>query len=152
MPRLNVRHVTSHNWLEALDLDVYAEQRAFTLSVEHSLARAYIQPYHYVYEPMAIYVAMSMVGFYCLTYRPDDVSHCFLTGFLIDKAHQGRGYGRAFLQYFLSSLHRQEPFYQEVRLTVHPENRVARHLYTSFGFVETGQVMDGEVEMRLRLR
>ncbi len=152
MSRLTVRHVTAYNWLEALALDVYAEQRAFTASVERSLARAYIQPYNYIYEPMAIYVATSIVGFYCLVYRPDDMSHCFLTSFFIDKAHQGRGYGRAFLQYFLATLRRQAPAYQEVLLTVHPKNRVAIHLYTSFGFTETGKMLDGEAEMRLCLR
>ncbi len=151
MPRLTVRHVTAHNWLDALTLDVYAEQRAFTASVERSLARAYIQPYNYIYEPMAIYVATAMVGFYCLVYRSGDASHCFLTSFFIDKAHQGRGYGRAFLQHFLASLRRQTPIYQEVLLTVHPENRVALHLYTSFGFTETGKMIEGEAEMRLRL-
>jgi len=151
MPRLTVRHVTAYNWLDALALDVYAEQRTFTASVERSLARAYIQPHNYIHEPMAIYVATSIVGFYCLVYRAGDASHCFLTSFFIDKTHQGRGYGRTFLQYFLASLRRQDPRYQEVRLTVHPENRVALHLYTSFGFTETGQMMDGEAEMQLRL-
>ncbi len=151
MPRLTVRPVTAHNWLDALALDVHAAQRHFTASVERSLARAYIQPHHYIYEPMAIYVAAEMVGFYCLVYRDADTSHCFLTGFLIDKAYQGRGYGRAFLQSFLANLRRQEPAYREVLLTVHPDNHVALHLYKCFGFSETGQLIEEEAEMRLRL-
>ena len=100
---------------------------------------------------MAIYVGREMVGFYCLVYRNGDTSHCFLTGFFIDKAHQGRGYGRAFLQYFLANLRRQAPFYRQVLLTVHPNNHVAIHLYKSFGFSETGQLIEDEAEMCLLL-
>lgn len=152
MPRLTVRPVTAHNWLDALALDVDESQRHFTASVERSLARAYIQPYGYLYEPMAIYVGGKMVGFYCLVYRDADTSHCFLTGLFIDKASQGRGYGRAFLHSFLEGLRRQVPYYQEVLLTVHPDNHVALHLYRSLGFTPTGQQLEGETEMRLRLR
>lgn len=148
MPRLTVRPVTEKNWLAALALDVYPAQRPFTASVERSLARAYIQPYGYIYEPMAIYVGGTMVGFYCLVYRPEDGTHCVLNGFLIDKAQQGRGYGRAFLVYFLARL-RQQSAYEELLLTVHPENQVAIHLYTTFGFTKTGRFIEGEQEMRL---
>lgn len=151
MPRLTVRPVTEKNWLAALALEVYPAQRPFTASVERSLARAYIQPYGYIYEPMAIYVGATLVGFYCFVYRPADGTHCVLNGLLIDKAHQGRGYGRAFLAYFLEHLRRQPPPYTELLLTVHPENKVAIHLYTTFGFTTSGRLIEGEQEMRLCL-
>ncbi len=151
MPRLTVRPVTEQNWLTALTLDVYPHQRPFTASVECSLARAYIQPYGYIYEPMAIYVGAAMVGFYCFVYRPEDGTHCVLNGFFIDKAHQGRGYGRAFLVYFLGRLRHPSAAYAELLLTVHPENQVAIHLYTTFGFTKTGRLIEGEQEMRLCL-
>lgn len=151
MPRLTLRPVTAQNWQDALTLEVLPEQRLFTASVERSLARAYIQPYNYIYEPMAIYIGNSMVGFYCFVYRPNDESHCVLNGFLIDKHHQGRGYGRAFLEHFLANLRRAHT-YQEVLLTVHPENRIAIHLYATLGFTKTGHVLEGEEEMRLSLR
>ena len=48
MPRLTVRPVTAHNWLDALALDVHADQRHFTALAERSLARAYIQPHDYI--------------------------------------------------------------------------------------------------------
>lgn len=151
MPRLTVRPVTEKNWLAALALDVYPDQRPFTASVERSLARAYIQPHGYIYEPMAIYGGAAMIGFYCFVYQPADHSHCVLNGFFIDKAHQGRGYGRAFLGYFLTRLRHQSPAYRELLLTVHPENDVASHLYTSFGFTKTGRLIENEQEMRLLL-
>lgn len=151
MPRLTTRPVTEKNWLAALALAVYPAQHPFTASVERSLARAYIQPYGYIYEPMAIYVGATMVGFYCFVYRPADASHCVLNGLLIDKAHQGHGYGRAFLAYFLARVRRQAVPYAEVLLTVHPENRAAIHLYTAYGFTKTGRLLEGEAEMRLPL-
>ena len=151
MPRLTVRPVTAQNWLDVLALEVHATQRLFVASVERSLARAYIQPFGYTYEPMAIQVGNSLVGFYCLVYRPSDLSHCVLHNFFIDQRYQQRGYGRAFLEHFLAHLRRQTPLYGEVLLTVHPDNQVALRLYTIFGFVKTGRLLDGEEEMRLPL-
>ncbi|MBX3011756.1 MAG: GNAT family N-acetyltransferase [Caldilineaceae bacterium] len=151
MPRLTVRPVTAQNWLTALTLDVHDSQRHFTASVERSLARAYIQPYHYNYDPHAIYVGSTMVGFYCFVYRPSDLSHCVLNGFFIDQRYQQRGYGRAFLEHFLAQLRRQSPPYAELLLTVHPENEVAFSLYRAFGFVKTGRMIEAEDEMCLPL-
>jgi diamine N-acetyltransferase len=151
MPRLTVRPVTAQNWLTALALDVHDAQRRFTSSVERSLARAYIQPHAYVYEPMAIYIGKSMVGFYCFVYRPGEMSHCILNGFFIDYRHQQCGYGRAFLEHWLAHLRRQSPPYGEVLLTVNPENQVARQLYATFGFTPTGRIIEDEEELCLRL-
>ena len=151
MPRLTVRPVTAQNWLDVLALEVNVGQRLFVASVERSLARAYIQPFGYTYEPMAIHVGNSLVGFYCFVYRPGDLSHCVLHNFFIDRHHQQRGYGRAFLEHFLAHLCRQTPLYHEALLTVHPDNQVAIQLYTSFGFTKTGNLFEGEEEMRLPL-
>lgn len=46
---------------------------------------------------------------------------------------------------------RQALPYAEVLLTVHPENEVAIHLYTTCGFTKTGRLLEGEAEMRLPL-
>ena len=39
----------------------------------------------------------------------------------------------------------------EFALSYGPTNTVARHLYTSMGFVETGEMEDDEVVARLKL-
>ncbi|MEZ4866545.1 MAG: GNAT family N-acetyltransferase [Caldilineaceae bacterium] len=149
MSRLTVRPVTEENWLAALALTVHAEQQRFTATVEQSLARAYIQPAGYNYEPMAIYVGRTMVGFYAFVHRSADYSHCILNGLLIDREHQGQGYGRRFLEHFVADMRRRA--YQELLLTVHPQNKIALYLYQRLGFRATGRSFDGEAELRLPL-
>jgi diamine N-acetyltransferase len=152
MPPITTRPVTQKNWRTALALDVRPDQRDFTPTVAVSLAKAYIQPDGAVYDPVAIYAGNTMVGFYSFIYIPDDLRFVYLGGFLIDKAYQGRGYGRAALYDFLNTVKRNYPKCSEVLLTVHPQNQVAQRLYQSVGFVKTGDMIDGEEVMRLVLR
>jgi diamine N-acetyltransferase len=152
MPKITVRPVTAANWREAIALEVYPEQREFTPSVAVSLAKAYIQPDGANYDPFAIYAGKTMVGFYSFIYYPGDLRFCSIGGFLIDRSQQGRGYGRAALQEFITRVRRTYPQCSDLFLTVHPRNAVAIHLYTSLGFYKTGDVIDNEEIMRLGLR
>jgi diamine N-acetyltransferase len=90
-----------------------------------------------------------MVGFYSFIYYPGRLHYCAIGGFLIDKAHQGKGYGRAALAAFIAFVQRQHPECCEIYLTVHPRNTVAAQLYNSLGFVKTGNVIEREEVMRL---
>ena len=149
MSKITTRPVTQENWRAALALDVRPDQRNFTPTVAISLAKAYIQPDGAVYDPIAIYASKVMVGFYSFIYIPSDPRFIYLGGFLIDKAYQGRGYGRAALADFLETVKRNYPQCSEVLLTVHPQNQVAQGLYQSVGFVKTDYAIDGEEVMRL---
>jgi diamine N-acetyltransferase len=149
---ITTRPVTAANWREAIALDVHPDQREFTPSVAVSLAKAYIQPDGAAYDPVAVYAGKTMVGFYSFIYYPGNMNHPSIGGFLIDRAHQGKGYGRAALADFLTGVGRRYPECSDVFLTVNPQNGVAVRLYTSFGFVKTGEVTVGEEIMRLVLR
>ena len=63
---------------------------------------------------------------------------------MIDKAYQGRGYGREAVRLALEFI-RTFPCGKADRcwLSYEPENDAARRLYASFGFRETGET-DGE--------
>lgn len=148
MPTVTTRPVTDANWQTALALDIEPDQRDFTPSVAISLAKAYIQPDGLAYDPVAIYAGATMVGFYSFIYKPGDLRYCYLGGFLIDKAHQGRGYGRAALADFIATVQRSYPQCRDILLSVHPQNERAQQLYTRLGFVKTGDIYDGEVVMR----
>lgn len=152
MPKITTRPVTEANWRTAIELDVHPEQREFTPTVAISLAKAYIKPDGAVYDPVAIYAGHKMVGFYSFIYLPGNLRYAYLGGFLIDKAEQGRGYGRAALDEFLRSIKRRQPTCAEVLLAVHPQNQTAQRLYQSFGFVKTGEQVNGEEVMRLVLK
>ncbi len=152
MPKITTRPVTEANWRTAIALDIHPEQRDFTPTVAISLAKAYIQPDGAVYDPVAIYAGPKMIGFYSFIYIPGNLQFAYFGGFLIDKAEQGRGYGRAALEHFLHSVKRRQPDCNEVLLTVHSRNQVAQKLYQSCGFAKTGDVIDGEAVMRLVLK
>lgn len=152
MLKVTTRPVTAANWREAIALEIEPEQREFTPSVAVSLAKAYIQPDGANYDPIAIYSGKTMVGFYSFIYYPGSMYYCSIGGFLIDRAYQRQGYGRAALLDFLHKVRTQYPECSDVFLTVHPRNGVAARLYTSLGFIKTGDVIDGEEIMRVGMR
>jgi diamine N-acetyltransferase len=149
-----LRPIKEDNWEEALTLTVRPEQTGFIPTVAESMAKAYIKPGGLNYDPYAVYtVSGVMIGFLSyLTEDGGDPNIAYLSGFFIDKAHQGRGYGRAALRAFLAMVREKQPRCRDVRLTVHPDNVAARALYESMGFAPTGLVLDGEDVYRVPLR
>jgi diamine N-acetyltransferase len=77
----------------------------------------------------------------------DEDGSCWLGGILVDAAHQGRGYGRAAVLEALAVLGERTSA-TGFALSYQPANEVARGLYVSLGFVETGEVDDDEVVAR----
>ena len=69
--------------------------------------------------------------------------------FMIDASHQGKGYGRRALELLVEEA-RQDGV-KEVRLSYHPGEHSPHAFYTGFGFVDTGEVEEGERVMRLAL-
>ena len=61
---------------------------------------------------------------------------------------QGRGIGRATMEEALDRFTHDGA--TNVALSYSPENEVARHLYRSMGFVETGEMEDDEIVARYR--
>lgn len=70
--------------------------------------------------------------------------------FMIDRKHQGKGYGRAALSKALEEI-RAIPGVNRISIRYMPENPVAKPFYASFGFVEVGRDRDGEVIAVLKL-
>ena len=67
---------------------------------------------------------------------------------MIELRYQGRGHGRAAMRLLLERL-RAIPGCDEVAISYEPENEVARRLYASCGFRETGEILEGETVARL---
>jgi len=82
-------------------------------------------------------------------YGRDPADDCYCVArLMIDERYQGKGYGRAAMVEAIRRM-RAEPDCQEIALSIEPENAVAEKLYASLGFRKTGEVIDGEVVMRL---
>lgn len=97
------------------------------------------------WSPLAIEVDGSVVGHVMWAVDEDDGS-TWMGGLIVDAESQGRGIGRmaveAFIDRFTSDGH------TNLALSYEPENAVARDLYASLGFVETGETEGSEVVAR----
>jgi diamine N-acetyltransferase len=95
--------------------------------------------------PYAIYANDIMVGFIMLSYNEADSSNdentYWVWRFMIDKRYQGKGYGKETMEKAIELI-RTSPYgkVSTVFLSYEPENEVAKTLYASFGFVETGKI------------
>jgi diamine N-acetyltransferase len=148
--------VTQENWRAALRLAVNPDQQRFVAEYAPvaavALAKAYLRLGEMTWAPYAIYTGSEMVGFLALAYEPASADNYWVFHFFIGQLYQGRGYARAALDRLIEFVKREHPGSQMLQLVVHPENRVAQHLYTSAGFRPTGAERWGEPLYQLALR
>jgi diamine N-acetyltransferase len=67
---------------------------------------------------------------------------------MIDARYQHKGYGRVAMEAVISRIRQQESS-REIRLSYHPDNTIAAHLYERLGFRPTGELRNGEIVVRL---
>ncbi|HJQ30133.1 MAG TPA: GNAT family N-acetyltransferase [Rubrobacter sp.] len=126
-----------------MSIEPREDQRRFVASVAYYLNLCH---YEEVWQPLAIYREGEPVGFAMWGLNREEQSH-WIGGLVIGAEHQGKGYGRTAMEALLHHLAAQ-PGYREAALSCDPENTVARRLYTSLGFVETGERVDDELVAR----
>ena len=144
-----LRPITEDNFIDAFNLKLKDGQERFVSHPIRSLAQAYV--YRDQCQPFGIYSGGLMVGYVMVIYDYDlaeyDIWHM-----MIDKDRQGLGYGTAALQHCLEYI-AKKPFGDSDRvvLTCHWENGAALALYRKFGFAETGNADDEEIELAMRV-
>ena len=102
------------------------------------------------WQPLEVRAEERTVGFVMWARDPADGSY-WIGGFVIDRKEQGKGYGRAALV-ALREVLRSKPGCRQLALSYHPDNAVAKALYASVGFLETGEMEGHEVVARLDVR
>lgn len=132
---LHFAPITSKNQKQAEALSLFPEQIGFIESVSECLAEAEVVP---EWVPLAIYDGAILVGFAMYGCFPQD-REVWLDRLLIDKAHQGKGYGTAAVRSLLRLLFETFPC-QEVLLSVYDVNRPAISLYKKTGFSFNGRL------------
>jgi diamine N-acetyltransferase len=140
---MELREVTADNWRAVVRIEPRGDQRRFVASVSYYLN---LCRYGEVWQPVALYEDGEAVGFAMWAYDAEEDSF-WIGGLVIDAKYQGKGHGRSAMEALLHYLARQ-PGYGEAALSFEPENRVARRLYASLGFVETGELVDDELVAR----
>lgn len=147
-PDVRLQDVTSDNWEAVADLALEDAQKDQVSSNLDSLAESKLNP---LARPRAVHAGQLLVGF--LMYEPLEAygkpHEAMIYRFMIDKRHQGKGYGRAALARAIEEI-RQNPRIRKIRICYTPDNPVKK-LYASFGFVEVGRDDDGEVIAELAI-
>ncbi len=127
-------------------MEVLPEQASFVAPNVWTLAETRFHPW---VECEAIVVDRVMVGFLAYGREPEEERY-WLYRFMIDRHHQGRGYGRAGLRALIERL-RLLPDCDEITVGFAAENAVAERLYLSEGFVRGPRAPWGEETATLRL-
>jgi len=140
---INLKPVTKDNLDDVLALKVAETQKSFVSTNAESLAQAYV--YSETAWPFAVYDDETLVGFIMMGYY--EAKHYYtLWKFMIDQRYQNKGYGRKALELGLAFI--REKFHpEEIYTGVAPGNSVAKRLYESVGFVDTGLREFGMEEM-----
>ena len=142
-----LKEVTKENIDEVLELSVREDQKSFVSTTAESLAQAYA--YKETAFPFAVYNDDTMVGFIMMGYY-EAKNYYTLWKFLIDKKYQHMGYGREALMQGISFM-RDKFNIKEIYTGVAPGNSVAKGLYQSIGFEDTGLIEFNMEEMCLKL-
>jgi len=142
---LSVTELTADNIEAVLAVAPRPEQLRHVNPVAWYVARS---AYERVWHPVALVAGDGEVVAFAEWAFDDSDSTYALGGIVVDAAHQGRGLGRAVLDALVAHV-RAQPRSGTVVLTVHDDNERARRLYARYGFVETGEVLDGELVMAL---
>jgi diamine N-acetyltransferase len=141
---VELREITKDSLRAVLDLAVEPAQEQYVAPNARSIAEAYFEPHAWF---RAVYAGDEPVGF-VMAYR-DPPNTFWVWRFMIDAAHQGKGYGRRALELLVDEARKDGV--AEVRLSYHPGERSPHAFYTRFGFVDTGEVEEGEIVMSLAL-
>jgi [ribosomal protein S5]-alanine N-acetyltransferase len=144
---VTLREVDSNNWRSLIEMRPSRQQTKWVAPVMRSLALALMSG---TWQPLLILAGDRTVGFLMWARDPADGSY-WIGGFVIDRRHQGKGYGRAALSALLDRF-RTLPDVGEAALSYREDNVVAKRLYASLGFVETGEMEHDEIVARLTLR
>ena len=151
---LKLEKVNGKNVWDILNLKVAESQKKYVASNDISIIEAYIAVTGNGYAfPFGIYEDDTPVGFLMIGYGTDDYwddapaiakGNYNLWRLMIDDHYQGKGYGKEAVRLALDFI-RSRPCGSAdyCWLSYEPENDVARKLYQSFGFTETGEY-DGE--------
>lgn len=144
---VRLERITPDNYGECLDLKVAKEQKDFVSPNVLSLAKAYV--FYDSARPFAIYDDSLMVGFIMLRFNVE-YNNYFIWQFMIDESYQSKGYGSKALGLAIDWV-KKDNRSREIVTTYIKGNENARKLYEKYGFHQTGELENGEVNMALHV-
>jgi diamine N-acetyltransferase len=152
-PTVTLREITDENREAVSAVSVAPDQEQFVASVVRSLEEAAVTPEGNPWY-RAIYADDEPVGFVMLSWDvtpnpPEIHGPWFLWRLLIDQRWQRRGIGHDALTQIVDVVRAQGA--AELLTSYQPGDGEPWPFYQRFGFERTGEVVDGEYLLRLRL-
>ena len=141
--KIELRPIDETNREDCIRLKVSKSQVDYIATNKESLEAAAENAE--VARPFVIYAGDIPVGFTMFAFEPDyedPGDRYWLWRFMIDEKLQGRGIGKEALKQII--LYFKENGATNIRLSTKAGNVNAISLYKSFGFRDTGEVIDGE--------
>ena len=144
-----LKDIDENNLLECALLTTNKEGKnyifeEFVASNAFSIAQSKVQK---GWTVKAIYEDDLMIGFamygYCYEYDFYEICR-----FMIDHKYQGKGYGRRALVKIIEEMKENEEC-KDIYISFDPKNNIARSLYESLGFKDTGKVLEEELLFKL---
>lgn len=149
MSTVILKPITDENREECIQLKPKISQEKYVASNADSLKKAEKEPSS---RPYGIYAEDVMVGFALFDEQPyPEDGYFWICRFMIDERYQRKGYGSAALDEILQHM-KNHTACTKIRISHVPENTVVNQLYKRFGFVETGEVIHGEIVLDLMVR
>ena len=150
-----IRPVTKDNWRQLIQLQVRDDQKGFVSPNVYSIAEAqfgFDYEGHWDLNPFGIYDNDEPVGFLMYGFNFEHPRYqAFIIRLMVDEKHQKMGYGRFGMEKMLEVFRADERI-KEAGISYEPHNEVARNLYASMGFIETGEIVDEEMLALMKLR
>ena len=145
---IQFRAITEDNFDQIVQMK-RPEGETFVAANVYSLAQAWLFRQAGDVYPFAIYEEDKLVGFMMLD--EDLEERCLVIWrIMFPVEHQNRGYGTQAVREIVR-LAGESGKYDFLILDYAPENEIARHVYEKLGFQPTGEINNGEIEMRLDL-
>lgn len=146
---LSLKDIDESNWEECILLttnkdNIHYLGEQFVASNAYSIVQSKFEK---GWTVKAIYEESKMVGFTMYGYCYEDSFH-EIARIMIDHKYQGKGYGRAALSLVIDEMKSRKDC-GEIYISFGPENYIAKKMYESMGFRDTGRVIDGEILYRL---
>ena len=144
--KITLREITEETVRSVLQLKASKDQKIFVASNAVSIAQAHFSKNAWF---RAIYANDTPVGFVML-YVDEDKPEYDVWRFMVDKDHQGKGYGREAMLQTIDHV-RGLLGAKELYLSYVPGEGNPAPFYRKFGFNETGEWDDDEKVMKLTL-
>lgn len=139
---ISLRKIEESNFHKVIKLEVHENQKGFVATNVYSIAQSTVIDQA---ECVAIYEKEEPVGFVLFDFWKDQ---WWISRFMIAKEHQGKGMGKAAMVKLITYMKdKYRP--KDIFLSIVPENTAAQKLYEKVGFVDTGEMEEGEKVFKL---